>query len=216
MGDTSDTTSTTDNSTGSDSTDADIKSSQNTNQDDENTSGGDNNDAGGDNSDGKTGGTVSQADYDALMRRMQAADRAKTAAEKKLSDADKAKLDDVERAKVEAQEAKDRADKAEAGLRDEKIFNAFLSVKDVSWHDVSDAFAMFKLNYMDGVGVNDGKVTGIDPAIKKMAKEKAYLVKPATDGGGDTGSAHNGNRKGEQNDTSRQARVARFPAAYRG
>lgn len=216
MGDTSDTTSTTDNSAGSDSTDADVKSSQNANQGDENTSGGDNNDAGGDDKNVKTGAVISQADYDALMRRMQAADRRATNAEKKLSDADKAKLDDVERAKVEAQEAKDRADKAEAGLRDEKIFNAFLSVKDVSWHDVSDAFTMFKLNYMDGVDVSDGKVTGIDPAIKKMAKEKAYLVKLATDGGGDTGAAHNGSRKGDQNDTSKQARMARFPAAYHG
>lgn len=213
-GDNNATDGTTDNSTGSDSTDANDKSTQNANQGDANTSGGDNNDAGTDDKNNASQGAVSQADYDALMKRMQAADRAKTAAEKKVADADKSKLDDVERYKQEASESTARADKAETELRDAKIFNAFLAVKDVAWHDVSDAYTMFKNTYMDGVDIQDGKVTGIDPAIKKMAKEKAYLVKPVTDGDGSTGAAHNSQRKGDQNDTSKAARMSRFPAAY--
>lgn len=204
---------TTDNSTGSDSIGANDKSTQNANQGANNSSTGDNDNASGGDKGTQTGDVVSKADYDALFKRMQAADRAKVAAEKKLSDADKAKLDDVERTKVEAQEAKDRADKAEAALRDEKIFNAFLSQKDVAWHDVNDAFTMFKNSYMDGVDITDGKVTGIDPAVKKMVKEKAYLVKPASEGGS-TGAPHNGRRAGEQNDAGKTARMARFPAAY--
>jgi tRNA G26 N,N-dimethylase Trm1 len=90
-----------------------------------------------------------------------------------------------------------------------------LSSKDVTWHDVTDAFTMLKNNYMDGVDVDsNGKVTGIDPAVKKLAKEKAYLVKVATDNSDSTGAAHNGQRKGDQKDTSKEQRMSRFPAAY--
>lgn len=206
---------TTDDSTGSDSTGNDDKSTHSDNQDTGNASGSDNNDASGDDKGTKTtNDVVSKADYDALFKRMQAADRAKVAAEKKLSDADKAKLSDIERAQVEAKESRERAEKAEAQLRHEKIFNAFLSHKDVTWHDVNDAFTMFKNSYMDGVDIADDKVTGIDPAVKKMVKEKAYLVKPAIEGDGGTGAPHNGRRAGEQNDTGKAARIARFPAAY--
>jgi hypothetical protein len=211
-GDNQDNDNTTGDSAGSDSTGDNDQSRQNAIQDAENSSDGANNDI----TDGKnTKGTVPQADYDAVFKRMQAADRAKIAAEKKLSDADKAKLDDVERAKIESQEAKDRADKAESALRDQKIFNAFLSHTDISWHDVNDAFTMLKNSFMDGVDVDEnGKVTGIDPAVKKLAKEKAYLVKLDVDNGGSTGGIHNGQRKGDQNDTGKAARQARFPAAY--
>lgn len=201
---------TTGNTTGSDTTGDNAQTSQNANQGDNNSSGGDAN-TGGDNN---TTGSVSQADYEALMKRMQAADRAKTAAEKKLADAAKKDLDEAERFKQEAAEAKDRADKAEAKLRDEKIFNAFLAKTDVAWHDVNDAFTMFKNSYMDGVDIADDKVTGIEPAIKKLAKEKAYLVKSAAGSSDSTGAAHNGQRKGNQNDTGKEARMARFPAAY--
>jgi len=47
-----------------------------------------------------------------------------------------------------------------------------------------------------------------------MVKEKSYLVKPAVDGDGNTGGVHNSQRKGDQNDTGKAARIARFPAAY--
>lgn len=204
------------NNAGGDSTSDATKGAQNANQGDANASGGANNDAGGDDKGTKTTeGVVSQADYDALMARMQAADRAKSAAEKKLSDQADKDLSESEKAKKEAAEAKAEAEAAKAGLRDARIQNAFLAVTDVAWHNVNDAYTMLKNSYMDGVDVDkDGKVTGIEPAVKKLAREKAYLVKIAGDTTGGTGAAHNGQRKGDQNDTGKVERAARFPAAY--
>jgi tRNA G26 N,N-dimethylase Trm1 len=146
---------------------------------------------------------------------MQAADRRAADLEKKQKDQDDKDLSEAEKAKKDAADAEARANAAEVKLREEKIFNAFLSSKDVTWHDVTDAFTMLKNNYMDGVDVDsNGKVTGIDPAVKKLAKEKAYLVKVATDNSDSTGAAHNGQRKGDQKDTSKEQRMSRFPAAY--
>jgi hypothetical protein len=207
------------NNAGSDSTGGNNKSTHDSTQDDANASGGANNDAGGDSKgtqdNSSTTETVSKADYEALFKRMQAADQRASKLEKAQQEAADKDLSEAEKAKKDAAESKARADAAEAKLRDEKVFNAFLSRTDIAWHDVNDAFTMLKSNYMDGVDVDkDGKVTGIEPAVKKLAKEKAYLVKVAGDSSGGTGAAHNGQRKGDQNDTGREARASRFPAAY--
>ncbi len=161
---------------------------------------------------------VSRADYDALMKRMQAADRrAQTEenARKALEDKDKS----------EAELAKQRAAEAEAKVvamaqdrKNDKLLNAFLSDTTTSWHDSTDAFNLLRSSFMDGVEVDDdGNVTGLGPAIKKLAKDKAYLVKPAGTSEA-TGNAQNGTRKGAdgKDKTDKEAMARRFPSAYHG
>ena len=165
-----------------------------------------------------TASTVSQADYDALMRRMQAADRRAAAAEKKQKEVDDKDKTEAEKAKEEAAEAKAETERLKADRKNDKLLNAFLSDSSTPWHNSADAFELLRTRYMDGVEVDDdGVVTGLGPAIKKLAKEKGYLVKPAGTSEA-TGNAQNGNRKGEdsQNRTDKEKMGRRFPAAYNG
>ncbi len=169
-------------------------------------------DAGGSENGGNA--TVTREEFDALQRRMQAADRRATAAENKLKDADKAKLGELERAKLEAEEAKAESGKAANDLRTARLENAFLT-DSVKWHDSADAFLILSRDFMDGVEINDqGKVVGMDAAVKKMVRVKPHLVKTETASEA-TGSAHNGTRKGDGKDTiDKTAMASRFPAAF--
>jgi hypothetical protein len=163
-------------------------------------------------SDGKDNDTISRAEYTALMNRMKAADKRATTAENRLKKIDEANLSDVEKAQQAAAEAAERVAKAEESLKNERIKNAFLAENSVTWHNSNDAFSMLN---KEGLEITeDGKVTGMKEAIKSLAKDKAYLVKP-TQTTEATGSEHNGRRKGDQNnDGDKSARARRFPAAY--
>jgi hypothetical protein len=199
---------------------------------------GDNNDAGQNdqggegqqNNEGQTGDstnddegqkseTVSKADFDALFSRMQAADRRASNAENELK-----KLQDVgkteqQRKEDEAAAALKEAETLREQIKHARIGNAFLTVKGFNWHDPSDALDMLMARYLDGVEADDdGKVTGIEAAVKKMAKDKSYLIK--TEAGSTAGDQMNGKRKGEGNSADQKAKdaelVKRFPALQRG
>jgi hypothetical protein len=198
---------------GSDTTGDATKDAQNANQGDKNTSDGVNNDAGGDDKSTKETEMVSKTDYDALFKRMQAADRRATEAEKKNQETADKDLSEAEKAKKAAAKEKEDREAAQTALRIERIQNAFLR-SDVTWHDAEDAFAILMRDHGSEVDIDDnGKVTGMDVAVKSLAKKKSHLVKTTADGGS-TGGDHNGKRKGEQNDTGKEQRAARFPAAY--
>lgn len=174
---------------------------------------------GEDGTEGETteGDTVSKADFDRLMARMQAADRRASAAETKVKDFEKAGQTDLEKATSEAQEAARERDETREALKAERIANAFLASNDVAWHDASDALEMLRSKYMDGVEIDDsGKVTGMKEAIKRLAKEKKYLVNAG--GSGETsGDQMNGKRKGDKGDTAAKEKelAKRFPALAR-
>lgn len=198
---------------GSDSTSTNTQTSDNATQGAKNTSGDAKNDAGATTDTTKDADTVSKADYDSIMKRMQAADRAKIAAEKKLKDKDDADLSATEKATKEAAESKAEAEKLKNQLRTEKILNSFLTIKDVNWHDSADAFALLDRAGVD-IDSDTGKVTGMDAAVKALAKKKPHLVNTGTTEGS-TGPANNSNRKGDLgNDVSKADRVRRFPAAF--
>lgn len=164
-----------------------------------------------------TADAVSRADYDALMKRMQAADRraqAEENARKALEDKDKS---EAELAKQRAAEAETKLAEMAQDRKNDKLLNAFLSDTSVGWHNSTDAFNLLRTSFMDGVEVDDaGVVTGLGPAIKKLAKDREYLVKPAGTSEA-TGNAQNGNRKGSDGkDTQKdkEEMQKRFPAAF--
>lgn len=143
-------------------------------------------------------GTGKDGDTDderaALKRKLAAADRRAAAAEKKIQDAENQKLDEKTRAEKERDEANKAVETAAAKLRQQSIQIEFLENNKHVWHNPK---AALKLVELDDVEVDDdGKVTGLDAAITKLAKEHPYLVKPADgkegDGEGDGGKGKNG------------------------
>lgn len=165
--------------------------------------------------DGDQDEKVSKTDFDRLFTRMQAADRAKTAAEAKLREKEQAELSDLDRTKSQLEDEKKAREEAEGNLRRMVIENAFHRENRYSWHDVGDALAALDLS---GVEIDDdGKVTGMAAAIKKVAKDKPHFVKSKEEGEGSgppaANDATNGRRKGESSETlDRKKLVSRFPA----
>lgn len=162
--------------------------------------------------------TISRAEYDRLMSRMQAADRRASNFETKVKEYEKAGQSETEKLQSERDEAKAAAEGAAADLRQARISNAFLALPNgPSWHDPEDALTMLTSRYMDGVDIDDkGKVTGIAEAVKRMAKEKSYLVK--TTQPPSSGDTMNGKRKGNQGNATAKAEELkkRFPHLARG
>lgn len=142
--------------------------------------------------------TYSAEDYDRLMARMKAADRRASTAETRVKEFEKAGQSDLEKAQTEAQEAAKRAEAAEQALNVERIANAFLASNSVNWHDPMDALKMLRSDFMDGVEISeDGRVTGMKDAIKRMAREKKYLVNSESGTSASTSDGMNGKRKGD-------------------
>lgn len=158
--------------------------------------------------------TYSAEEYEQLKSRMAAADRRADAEAAKVKKFENANKSDLERAQAEAAEAKQKADALAGQLKNAALQNAFLGNTSVTWQDPTDAFALLQQHFMEGVEVDEaGKVTGMDNAVKLLAKNKAYLVKPAAASEA-TGTAQNGQRKGEKENGIDAGLKSRFPSVF--
>lgn len=135
---------------------------------------------------------------------------------KEFEDKDRTEL---EKAQRDVAEITARAEKAEAQVKELQIHNAFLGSNKHSWQNGSTAL---KLADLSDVKIDeDGKVTGLDKALDKLAKEHAYLLKPDTNsgqggsGGQGSGAPAGSGGQGHNTKDSRAATAARFPAAAR-
>src|SRR5688572_9400641 len=121
--------------------------------------------------------TYTVEEYEALQRRMQAADRTATTAQNKLAEIENAKKDEVTRTKDDLTKALAENAKLKEENRKVTMRSEFLG-QSVSWHNPSTAYATLLAEYPDLVTVEeDGKVTGMKAAVEKLAKDHAYLVK---------------------------------------
>lgn len=157
---------------------------------------------------------VSKADYDRVFARMQAADRAKTESEKKLSEIEKAKLGDLELAKTERDEAVKMVTNLEKVVHDLRVENAFHRENKYTWHDPADALSALN---MANVSIGeDGTVEGLKAAIDDVAKRKPHFVKKDDNSGPKpvaSGEPVNGKRQGSKVETADRAALSkRFPA----
>lgn len=162
-----------------------------------------------------TAETVSKEEYDRLHNRMTAADKRSSDLQKKIAEFENAGKTESERLQQERDDALRARDDAATATRDLRIQTAFLSIDGVEWHNKSDALKMLLADYMDKIDIDDnGKVTGVDAAVKAMAKEKSYLVK--TEPVSSAGDQMNGQRKGDQGGKDKKTREAelrkRLPA----
>lgn len=158
--------------------------------------------------------TVTRVEFDQLFKRMQAADTAKSTAENKLKELERKDQSDLQKAQTDLEDTLKANQELSSKLNEMALNNAFLTDNKHSWADPADALRLLN---MEGVEVKDGVVTGLAPAIEKLAKDKPYLLKKegdGTDSSGASGSATNGKRKGsdpnEKTDYS-----GRFPALKR-
>lgn len=141
------------------------------------------------------------------------------AAKAKLKEFEDKDRTELEKAQRDLAEATARAEKAESEIKDLRIQNAFLGSNKHTWQNGG---AALKLADLSEVKIDeDGKVTGLDKALEKLAKEHAYLLKPdgnsgAGKGGGQGSGAPAGSGgQGHGTKDSRAATAARFPAAAR-
>lgn len=133
-------------------------------------------------------------EYVEKLRRENADYRTKyQAAESKLTEQERAKMDAKDRAELERDEAKKSAEKLQNDLRMERIRNAvILEASDKNFHDTEDAVRLIDLT---DIKVNDdgsADKRSVKAAVEALAKEKKHLVKGSNPGSGDGGSRGNG------------------------
>lgn len=127
-----------------------------------------------------------EKDLQTMRTHLSNSDKKKAAAEKELKELKDKDLPEAEKLRKEAAEAKERGEKQSKALRDLALTNAFLLASQrgkINWHDPEVAQSA-AVKY-EGIEVDEnGVVTGMADAVKKLAKDKAFLVdagKPAED-----------------------------------
>lgn len=167
----------------------------------------------------QSGKTYSEAEFQALMQRMQAADRRASEFEqqyKQLRDKD---LPEMDKLKRDYAETKEQLEKANTALNALRIENAFLTSNSHEWHNAADALALLDRSKI--AVDSEGNVTGMKEAIEALAKARPYLLKPKAEGAaGGTGATPppptvvpaNGGIGGQATGQTVAEKARRFPA----
>jgi hypothetical protein len=139
-------------------------------------------------SDDKPGSeTVSREDFLKLKAQLQAADKNKAAAEKKLKDIEDGKKDELTKATERAEELEKQVAQRDKDLAELRLQNAFLSADaGVQWHDNGDALVLAeRKGYLADVVGEDGTVDAkkLATKLKEMASKHPHLVKSGSNDG---------------------------------
>ncbi len=161
--------------------------------------------------------TVSRSEFDALMKRMQAADQNRSKAEQELQALRDKDLPEAEKLKRDFSALQEENTQLKAKLESTILNNAFLSNSTYKW---KDADAALKLADLSGVTIDsDGKVHGLEAALKDLAAKKKYLLEESSedDKQKQTGGAPSMGGGGTNRDTgsSRKSLTKTFPALGR-
>lgn len=126
------------------------------------------------------------------------------AAEAKRAQAELSEIDKAKRAQADAEA---RAAAADERLRTAMIRNAVVvAASKASFYDPEDAF---RLADLEGVQIGeDGRVTGVEEALKALAKVKPHLVKALTAAGELNATAAGRATRPSAEETIRQKRAA--------
>lgn len=155
---------------------------------------------------------VTRAELETVMARMRAADQRASKAEAAVTAAERAKLDENERTKAELADAQKALEEARAAARQQSLELAFLKDNTYKWRDPE---AALKLADLSGVEYgDDGSVTGLGAALKKLADTKKYLIEEpeANNDPPATRRTVIGNSGGNPNPPDRNAMESKFPA----
>lgn len=166
------------------------------------------NNASGENS-GSGEETVSRAEFEALMNRMKAADRAKTAAEAKVKEFEDKDKTELERATGEAKDLREKLSQRDERIQDLQLELAFFKSNKVQWHD--PALARKEIDMSLVTVEEDGTVKGMDKALERLAKDKPFLVKTEEKKQA-SGASFNGSSGGKKITTDSEKLAAKYPA----
>jgi hypothetical protein len=129
-----------------------------------------------DEDDDKDDEPVSREEFERMRRRMRKADQRAQAAEQALRDKEREGQKPDEQATADLEAARTENATLKETLSSLRLENAFLLSNTVSWHDPE--LAMREVLKDDDVEIDDeGAVTGLDRALKRLARKKPYLVK---------------------------------------
>lgn len=160
---------------------------------------------------------VDRAEYEALKKRMQAADQRASKLEAAEKERELAGKSEQEKLTIERDELKSSVEKLQGELNTLRLQNAFLTANKHTWADPEDALRLADLSEVD---VTDGKVDmkALTRALDDLAKRKPHLVKKVNEEGNakdesaaPSGAEMNGTRKGAQSGVDRAALAKRFP-----
>jgi len=166
--------------------------------------------------------TVTQAEYDALRARLQAADQNRAKAEADLKQIRDKDLPALEKATRDLAEAEKVRDAALADLKQTRLENAFVTDNKYKWKNPKTALKLADLSKVEVD--DDGTVRNLTAALDALAKAEPYLLEEDTSGdddgsGGDSNGAGRGSTGapaggGRQADTKTDAKkfAARIPA----
>lgn len=158
------------------------------------------------------------------LRRMKAADKRATEAERKLRERDDADKSDLEKAQGQVTELEKTVSTLQTKVSELTLHNAFLTSNNITWHDPDTALALAgSKGYLeDVVDEESGEVDrkALAKALEKMSKEHKYLVKSEDknddEPGGPSGEPAGG--RSENNDDTkvkREKQKQRFPVLNR-
>lgn len=139
------------------------------------------------------GMTVEQlaAELETLRKALKAANAESATRRKRLEELEAAEeerkaaqMSEIDKALKAKADAEARAQAAEERMRTATIRNAVvLAATRANFHDPEDAF---RLADLEGVQINeDGRVSGVEEALKALAKAKPHLVRQAATGTGE-------------------------------
>lgn len=173
--------------------------------------------------DDKSSDTVSREEFETLRKQLSAADKNKSAAEKKLKEIEDSKKDELTKATERVAELEKQREADSKEIAEMRLQNAFLTADTgITWHDPADALDVAeRRGYLAEVVDEAGKVDGSKLAakLKELAKAKPHLVKDGSTGTkddkekekqGSTGSKVGSKGKGgkaEEPDLSRYSRL---------
>lgn len=163
---------------------------------------------------------VSQADYDKLMQRMQAADRNQANLQAKLKEWEEKDLSEQEKALKRVPELEQTLTQAQEENKKLQAKVAFLGASEYTWHDPDVALSQVDLSQ---VYKEDGTIDkkALKKAMEDLAKEKSFLVKSTADtkddkqGGGGNGPSGAPVGSGKPNDKNKMDEAslrAKYPA----
>ena len=159
-----------------------------------------------------------QEEKDRHFNKRSEAEKALEAANKKLKDIEDAGKSEIEKAKSDLEEVTKAHDALTAENSSLRLELAFVTDNTYKWQNPK---AALKLADLSEVEFKDGKITGLDKALEKLAKSDPYLLaekdegegkgKDDNKGGSATGQQHNGG-KGKGKGDDQQTLLKKYPA----
>ena len=137
---------------------------------------------------------VTAEEHDTILRRMQAADKAKGELEKRLREIEDKDKSEVEKLKRDHEEMKRELAIARQEALSAKLSSEILKFPGFVWHDPEAVLRLVDME-MISVDAETSKVNGVKDALTKLAKDKPYLLK-GKQGDGKTGDGNRGGASG--------------------